>query len=140
MEVGTRDRSVSGRGIAHAKSDSLVHGGDFSRTDSIIIHRLHRRRVLIIRLGRARRMDRESALWKKKHTGESWLEIGHACAQSSADERSPPTRGAWIPKCIFPVLAMCEITRYPWILEDFLSLSLIGKNEQKKSSQADYFA
>lgn len=84
MEVGTKDRSVSGRGIAHAKSDSLVHGGDFSRTDSIIIHRLHRRRVLIIRLGRARRMDRESALWKKKHTGE------RAGLRSVTPVHSPP--------------------------------------------------
>ena len=42
--------------------------GFFSGLDSIIIHRLHRRRVLIIRLERARRMDREEWLSGRKST------------------------------------------------------------------------
>lgn len=53
--------------------------------------------------------SRVGSLEEKAYRRESWLEIGHACAQSSADERFSPTCGAWIPKCIFPVLAICEI-------------------------------
>lgn len=76
--------------------------GFFSGLDSIIIHRLHRRRVLIIRLERARRMDREEWLSGRK-SGEREREreeICHACAPSSPDtDDPPPTRR----RCIFQV-------------------------------------
>lgn len=98
----------------------------FFSVDSIIIHRLHRRRVLIIRLERARRMDREPALWEKKHAAreresrEAGEEIGHA--ESSLD--APLTRAFRVT----PVYSPCKP---PACLYDYPTLTLFRFNGVK---------